>query len=73
MTQTSKTESMTISLLKHLNGNTLGTTTTLVDHWLMCEVLLAVDQNRLLMAPHGRLRRLLHHGRGHQLQQGLEQ
>ena len=50
MIQTSKTKSVTISLLKHLNGNPLGTTTTLVDHWLMYEVLLVVDQNRLLMA-----------------------
>ena len=50
MTQTPKTKSLTISLLKHLNGNPLGTTTTLVDHWLMCEVPIVEDQNRLLMA-----------------------
>ena len=35
MTQTSKTKSVTISLLKHLIGGPLGTTTTLVDHWFM--------------------------------------
>ena len=37
MTQTSKTKSVTISLLKHLIGGPLGTTTTLVDHWFMSE------------------------------------
>ena len=35
MTQTSKTKSVTISLLKHLIGGPLGTTTTLVDHWFL--------------------------------------
>ena len=37
MTQTSKTKSVTISLLKHLSGGPLGTTTTLVDRWFMSE------------------------------------
>ena len=37
MTQTSKTKSVAISLLKHLIGGPLGTTTTLVDHWFMSE------------------------------------
>ena len=37
MTQTSKTKSVTISLLKHLTGGPPGTTTTLVDHWFMSE------------------------------------
>ena len=37
MTQTSKTTSVTISLLKHLTGGPLGTATTLVDHWFMSE------------------------------------
>ena len=37
MTQTSKTKSVTISLLKHLIVGPLGTTTTLVDHWFMSE------------------------------------
>ena len=36
MIQTSKTKAVTISLLNHLNGNPLGTTTTLVNLWLMC-------------------------------------
>ena len=37
MTQTSKTKSVTISLLKHLIGGPLGTTATLVDYWFMSE------------------------------------
>ena len=37
MTQTSKTKSVAISLLKHLIGGPLGTTTTLADHWFMSE------------------------------------
>ena len=37
MAQTPKTKSVTISLLKHLTGVPLGTTTTLVDHWFMSE------------------------------------
>ena len=37
MTQTSKIKYVTISLLKHLIGGLLGTTTTLVDHWFMSE------------------------------------
>ena len=39
MIRTSKTKSVTISLLKHLNGNPLGTTTTLLGHCVVCEVL----------------------------------
>ena len=39
MIQTSKTKDMIISFLKHLNRNPLGTTTTLVDLWLMCGAL----------------------------------
>ena len=42
MIQTSKTKDMTISFLKHLNRNPLGTTTTLVDLWLMCGALVTV-------------------------------
>ena len=37
MTQTSTIKSVAISLLKHLLGGPLGTTTTLVDHWFMSE------------------------------------
>ena len=42
MIQTSKTKDMIISFLKHLNRNPLGTTTTLVDLWLMCGALVTV-------------------------------
>ena len=42
MIQTSKTKDMAISFLKHLNRNPLGTTTTLVDLWLMCGALVTV-------------------------------
>ena len=41
MTQTSKTKSVTISLLKHLTGGPPGTTTTLVDQWFMSEASLS--------------------------------
>ena len=47
MTQTSKTKSVTISLLKHLNGHPLGTTTTLVGHWLMYTAIFTVDPRPL--------------------------
>ena len=42
MTQTSKTKSVTISLLKHLNGNPLGTTITLLGLCAVCKVLVIV-------------------------------
>ena len=48
MTQTSETNSMAISILKHLNGDPLGTTTTLVDLCTMPGVLVAVEPKRFL-------------------------
>ena len=48
MTQTSKTKSVTISLLKHLIGGPLGTTTTLVDHWFVSEASLPHIKNVIL-------------------------
>ena len=70
MTQTSETNSMAISILKHLNGDPLGTTTTLVDLCAMLGVLVAIEPKRLL----GDLRRGRHRqGLGHQLQEALEQ
>ena len=38
---------MAISLLKHLNGHPLGTTTTLVGHWLMYTAIFTVDPRPL--------------------------
>ena len=70
MTQTSETNSMAISILKHLNGDPLGTTTTLIGLCAMLEVLVAIDPKR----PLGHLRRGRHRqGLGHQLQEALEQ
>ena len=70
MTQTSETNSMAISILKHLNGDPLGTTTTLVDLCTMLEVLVPTEPKRLL----GHLRRGRHRqGLGHQLPEALEQ
>ena len=43
MTQTSETNAMAISILKHLNGDPLGTTTTQVDLCTMLEGLVATE------------------------------
>ena len=70
MTQTSETNSMAISILKHLNGDPLGTTTTLVDLCTILEALVATEPKPLL----GHLRRGRHRqGPGHRLQQAQEQ
>ena len=61
---------MAISILKHLNGDPLGTTTTLVDLCTILEVLVPTEPERLL----GHLRRGRHRqGLGHQLPEALEQ
>ena len=70
VSQTSETESVAISILKHLNGDLLGTTTTLVDLCAMLEVLVAIELKCLLgHLPQGRPPQ----GLGHQLQEALEQ
>ena len=55
MTQTSETNSTTISLLKHLNGDPLGTTTTLVDLSTILEALVATEpkQGNLVLRQSG--------------------
>ena len=70
MTQTSETNSMAISILKHLNGDPLGTTTTLVDLCTMSEVLVAVEPKRLLEHLRGGRPP---QGLGHLLPEALEQ
>ena len=47
MTQTSNTESVAISHLKHLNGNPLGTSMPLVGPWEVWEALVTACPNDL--------------------------